>query len=244
MADDFTLDGYRTLLEAFLARGYRAVSFAEAAADHRHLVLRHDLDVSLEAALPLARLEQELGLRATYFVLLSSELYNPAAPPARRVLAALVAQGHAVGLHFDPAAYGQEGADLEEAARSECSLLESLSGRPVEVISFHRPKPDFLGRPGCFAGRRHAYESRFFRDMGYCSDSRGAWHHGHPLDHPALAEGRGLQLLTHPVWWTGGGVAPDARLQALFAERVDRLDRILADNCAAHRRGAWRRGTQ
>ena len=53
------------------------------------------------------------------------------------------------------------------------------------------------------ADRRNTYESKFFKEIGYCSDSRGGWHHGSPLDHAALGEGRALQLLTHAIWWTG-----------------------------------------
>jgi len=64
--------------------------------------------------------------------------------------------------------------------------------------------------------------------MGYCSDSRGAWHHGHPLDHPAVAEGRALQLLTHPIWWTtGAGRDPAATLERFLGQLGDEVRREL-----------------
>ncbi|MBT3172708.1 MAG: hypothetical protein HN333_14900, partial [Rhodospirillaceae bacterium] len=76
-----------------------------------------------------------------------------------------------------------------------------MLGRSVPMISFHRPAPALQGREGRIAGRMHAYEPRFFREIGYCSDSRGAWRHGHPLDHAAVVKGKALQLLIHPLWW-------------------------------------------
>ena len=69
-------------------------------------------------------------------------------------------------------------------------ILGSLPIWPVTMVSFHRPAPELLGHAAPLGGRAHAYQPRFFSDMGYCSDSRGRWGHGHPLEHPAVAEGR------------------------------------------------------
>ena len=65
MTCDFSLQHYRDLLEAARAGGYRFEAF-----DHDpvpgDLFLRHDVDLSLEAAVTLAELEAEAGARATY----------------------------------------------------------------------------------------------------------------------------------------------------------------------------------
>ncbi len=87
---EFTLDGYRALLAAFLNRGYTARSFAEVEPQARHLVLRHDLDMSVQAALPIAEIERDLGLSATYFVLVRTEMYNPFSAAAKRDLQEIV----------------------------------------------------------------------------------------------------------------------------------------------------------
>ena len=42
----------------------------------RVVILRHDIDYSLDKAVALAELERELGVSSTYFVLLTSEFYN------------------------------------------------------------------------------------------------------------------------------------------------------------------------
>lgn len=232
----FTVAGYRALLEALLARGYTVRAFADAEPGAAHLILRHDLDMSLEAALPIAEIEYRLGVAAGYFVLLRSEMYNPFSAAARVVLERLLDLGHEVGLHFDAALYGDDPAALERAGAWECAVLEALLGREVRTVSFHRPAEALQGRAGAFSGRRHAYEPRFFKEMGYCSDSRGAWHHGHPLDHPAVRETRGLQLLTHPIWWIGEG-SPEARLGAFLRARTARLDQELAAHCDVHKAG-------
>lgn len=242
MSRDFSLDSYTVLVGNLLDRGYAAVSFQEADPAVQHLILRHDIDMSVAAALSMAAREAEMGVASTYFVLLRTELYNPWSADARTDLRAIAGLGHEIGLHFDASLYADDAASLEAAAAEECVVLESLTGSPVKTISFHRPAKSLQGLAGALAGRRHAYEPRFFTEMGYCSDSRGAWHHGAPLDHPAVAAGTALQLLTHPIWWVGDAAEPEDRLRRLLAAREAALDEALAENCSVHRKGT-RRGT-
>lgn len=235
MTADFTAAGYAALLAAFRARGYEVRGYGDADPTRRHLLLRHDLDMSIDAALPIAALEAEAGVKATYFVLLRTEMYNAQSAASARALSTIARHGHAIGLHLDASLYADEDAALEAAAAAECAMLERIVGRPVATISFHRPAPRLRGRPGGLAGRRHAYEPRFFAEMGYCSDSRGAWHHGHPLDHPAVAAGRALQLLTHPIWWlTGAGGTVQERLDRFAHGRYQLLRAELGRNCDAY----------
>ena len=201
MSTDFSPVAYRSLLAALLDRGYDVRGYADAVPDQRHLILRHDIDLSLDAALPIAEIERALGLKAHYFVLVRTELYNLFSAAGRDALRRLTALGHDIGLHLDASLYENATAMLGKAAEEECAVLAAATGAPVTVISFHRPAQALLGYPDTLAGRVHAYQPRFFTQMGYCSDSRGAWHYGHPLDHAAVREGRALQLLTHPVWW-------------------------------------------
>jgi hypothetical protein len=232
---DFTSAGYAALLAAFRARGYEVRDYATAEPARRHLILRHDLDMSIEAALPIAASEAEAGVKATYFVLLRSEMYNVQSPASARALTTISEQGHAIGLHLDASLYADDDDALQRAAEAECAVLEQIVARPVATISFHRPASRLKGYAGRLAGRRHAYEPRFFTDMGYCSDSRGAWHHGHPLDHGAVAEGRALQLLTHPIWWQdGAGSTVQERLDRLAYGRYLMLRDELGRNCQTY----------
>lgn len=232
----FSEQGYRDLLRAFRERGYAAVSYDAAEPAARHLILRHDLDMSLTAAEPIAALEAEAGVKAHYFVLLRTEMYNPFSAAGRSSLERLRAFGHEIGLHLDASLYGNDMGALEAAAAWECRALEDAAGAPVRFVSFHRPAAALLGHARTVAGRRHTYEPRFFNEMGYCSDSRGGWHHGAPLDHAAVAQGRALQLLTHPIWWSRSIAGdPVATLDKFRTERDRVLARALSANCDPYR---------
>jgi hypothetical protein len=232
----FTSQSYKALLADLEGHGFVAAGYAEAEPEKRHLILRHDLDMSIEAALTLAEIESALGMRAHYFVLLRTEMYNPWSEAGLSGLRRLRDMGHEVGLHFDASLYDDDDAAIDAAVAEECASLETIVGSPVTTVSFHRPIKRLQGHPGRLAGRIHAYQPRFFHEMGYCSDSRGAWLHGHPLDHPAVAEGRALQLLTHPIWWARSEpLDPVATLDRFRTERDRVLARALAANCDPYR---------
>jgi hypothetical protein len=204
----FDLVHYRELLEAARAGGYRFAFFDRdpAAGD---LLLRHDVDLSLAAAVRLAELEAEAGVAATYFVMKESVFYNLASPEGEAALAQLRALGHRVGLH---AVYPR--AELDE--------------RFDRVVAWHNPEAEFMSVS--LDGAANAMEPRFFVPGQYRSDSNQSWREGCP--HEALARGdfEWLQLLTHPeIWVYPGATMRETMLAMLDAERERRLEQLAAD---------------
>lgn len=232
MSHEFSLASYGALLQALLGLGYRNVSFPEAKPADRHLVVRHDVDMTIDSAARMAEVEAGLGIRADYFVLLRSDLYNPFSASGERGLRRLIGLGHRIGLHFDASIYPDgEAETLDRYCDAECALLESWLGIEVGMVSFHRPAKAYLGMERDIGGRGHTYQPRYFKDLAYCSDSRGGWHYGHPLE-LVRSDQRSLQLLTHPVWWDAQGREnPAERLDRLAADRHDNYRGELARNC-------------
>lgn len=232
---DFTLDAYRRLICGLLDHGYALRSFQDADPGQRHLILRHDIDQSLRSARTMADLEAGQRWTSTWFVLVRTEMYNPFSREAVSHLRAMRDAGHTMGLHLDASHYESDVA-LEQGCALECRMLEDILGSEVPIVSFHRPRPSFIGRIEPIGGRLHSYMPRFTREMGYCSDSRGEWRHGHPLNHPSLQAGRALQLLTHAVWWVGPeGRDATGRLADVLREKAT----IVSDELAANN-DVWR----
>ena len=226
----FSLKEYEKLINGLLERGYEVRDFSEAVPTQSHLVLRHDIDMSLQAAVKIARLEDRLGIAAHYFVLLRTEFYNIFSKNGLHAIEDILRLGHKVGLHFDTSLYTNE--ELENAAEWEIGCLQCVTGREVEMVSFHRPAKSLLGRKEPIAGRCHSYQPKFFKKMAYCSDSRGYWRYGHPYSLEAVKAGRGLQLLTHPIWWTENDYTdPVSRLNQFANDRHLSMQKELARNC-------------
>ena len=231
---DFSPAGYKTLVQGFLDRGYRVRDFVEADPLEPHLVLRHDIDMSLNAAVEIAQVENELGVTAHYFVLLRTEMYNIFSKNGLKAVETILSLGHKVGLHFDASLYDQK--EFEDAAEWEVGCLQCATGTEVEMISFHRPEKYLLGRKEPLAGRRHAYQPRYFKEMAYCSDSRGHWGYGQPQNLKAVEKGHALQLLTHPIWWSLDDYqGPVSRLDQFANERHSYLQKELSKNCEPFR---------
>lgn len=223
---------YRQILREFKAKNYTPVSFSEFDPLQTHLLLRHDVDISLTHAVKLAQVDAEEGFKSTIFVMVSSHLYNTSTKLSRSQLSDMLGMGHEIGLHFDPAVYGKD-ANLEAAARLECDQLENILGREVTVTAAHRPGvacPYFLGMPGHFADRLHAYAPAFFHETTYLSDSVGYWSHGNPLAHPTFKNSKAMHLLMHPYLWTSSGGTLSDKISRILDEHSGALTSAAKDN--------------
>ena len=198
----FSPEGFINLIEIFKQENYQFVRFNEVKAKSKHIVLRHDVDMSIESAVKMASIEHDIGIQATYFFLLSSHFYNLNTLDSKSSLMKILELGHTIGLHFDASIYPQKKESLEKAANDECFILEKILDKKINVISFHRPISDLQGLDGNFAGRLHAYNPFFFNKIGYCSDSQGIFRFGLPFEQESFTKKTAMQLLIHPIWWT------------------------------------------
>ena len=100
---DFTLDTYRSLLEALKRNGYRTLTMQEyVTAQHQHdmddakiAVLRHDVDLHAERSLQTAQLEHSLGMRATYYFRVIPQSNKP------HIINQIAELGHEIGYHYE-----------------------------------------------------------------------------------------------------------------------------------------------
>ncbi len=215
---------------AYLAKLYAAlksdfvpalIGDAEGAAPAtgRRAFVRHDLDVSLTRALPLARKEAEWGVPSTYHVMIDSPFYDLVSPRSKAALTELARLGHEIGLHYDLAARRMKEADpiaREADIERACGELEALLGAPVRSLSFHRPVQELVNGPLRVAGRVSGYGKELFG--WYISDSRARWREGEPLVSLGKPRAESLQILIHPIWWGEAHAHPGHRLREFLVE--------------------------
>lgn len=208
MSCAFTLDHYRELLAAARVGGYRFATF-EAPPGRGDLILRHDVDLSLDAALRMAELEAEEGATATYFLMTESVFYNLASPEGVSAVARLRELGHRVGLH---------------AVYPNAALDERFD----PVVAWHNPDPEYMTAP--VPGAVNVMQDGWFDPPTYRSDSNQRWRFGCP--HEVLRAGAfpWLQLLTHPEIWVYPGSTMGQTMRAMLdAERQRRLEQLAED---------------
>jgi len=183
MSCGFSLDHYGELLDAAAAGGYRWASF-DAKPRAGDLFLRHDVDLSLEAALELARLEHERDVRATYFLMTESVFYNLDSHGGLQAQRQLRTWGHAVGLHaVHPRAEPDDRFDA--------------------VLAWHNPEAGYVHEP--VAGFVNVMQPPWFTKGKYRSDSNQHWREGCPHEELRAGAFEWLQLLVHPEIWVYSG---------------------------------------
>lgn len=221
-AEDFSY-GYLERLYTEIGRRFviRQLGHGAPPSGDPYAFIRHDVDVSLERAVALARKEAEWGIQSTYHVMLDSPLYNIGFPESRAALRELAALGHEIGLHVD----ASRGTDIDDA----CAELEGAIGNAVASISFHRPRPQDFGGPAYIAGRVNAYGHHLTR--WYLSDSRGRFREGDPIASICKPRTDDLQILIHPMWWSEQHAHPALRLRS-WAHQVSATSQDYARTAA------------
>lgn len=172
-----------------------------ASKTYKHVcLLRHDVDVSMDFALDMARIEAAHGVRSTYFVMLRSPVYNLMSRHGTKVLEELISLGHEIGLHFDVSAALGTGKSLPDQIELELRFLSELSGCRVNAFSFHQPSDVAIRMQVCLPGVINTYHSKQLQGYYYISDSNRTWRDVDPFELIEREEPL-VHILLHPVWW-------------------------------------------
>ena len=206
MSCSFDLTHYEEILEAAKAGGYR-FAFFDTPPEPGTVILRHDVDLSLDAALRLAEVETDAGAAATYFLMTRSEFYNLDSQSGEDAVDRLRRLGHRVGLH----------AVWPYVDRDD---------RFDPVLAWHNPDPEYMRNP--VEELVNVMEAPW-ADV-YRSDSNQHWRQGCPHEELTAGAFERLQLLTHPeIWVYPGETMRETMLAMLDAERERRLRQLAAD---------------
>lgn len=239
---EFSYQAYKGLLELLNSGGYVFCDYHNYISAPRCVILRHDIDTSLEQAVRLAELEAENGVKSTYFVLLRTDFYNVASQRSQEQLRRILALGHEIGLHFDEVAYGRVLTEDEtkENIIKECGILSALLDAPITTVSMHRPSKATLDANIEIPGIVNSYGKTFFHDFKYLSDSRRRWREP-VLDIIRSGEYDRLHILTHAFWYheqeqdisqTVGAFVRNANREryAQMAENITDIQSILRED--------------
>jgi hypothetical protein len=204
----FDLEHYRELLEAATTGGYRFASFEEPpqAGD---LLLRHDVDLSLDAAVQMAEVEAAADAWSTWFLMTRSAFYNLDSREGARAIARLRELGGRIAHHAV-----WPNVDLDE--------------RFDPVVVWHNPDTEFMS--AAVEGATNVMAPPWFDAEHYRSDSNQQWRHGCPHNGLERGEFDWLQLLIHPeIWVYDGQTMSETMRSFLDADRKARLELLRKD---------------
>lgn len=221
---DFSTDHYREIV-ATIGRTHEMLSFRNAQLlgpalfdIPKFVIMRHDVEFSVPAALRLAEIDASEGVASTFFLLQTSE-YNPFEEEEAGRIRQILELGHDIGIHYDAALLERLDLDPSVVVQAQVSLFEAFFDTTVHAMSSHLPMRS--GTTFSLPGILDVYDPPYMVDMKYLSDSTQQWREGVVTDN--LSRHDRIHLLTHEYVWHPSGWHWSA---LLFAEANDKFQRM------------------
>jgi len=228
-----SLEDYLILLSTFIDSGYQIRKFDSKSLSLNvpKLFIRHDVDVSVESALHLARIESEKGLYSSYFFMLRSPFYNLLSTSSIQALTEIYEIGHDICLHIDSSLY----TNLRTGLSQEFQVLKFFYPffKP-NIFSLHCPIRLNMGQDDLELNNLYQNTSGhkiFGRPVHYISDSMGEWRYGYPTKSEGFERKESVQLVTHPIWWIQKGLTPIEKIKSCLGgfsqQKIDLIKEFL-----------------
>ena len=229
----FCYKDYEKILEYLLQNGYSLTLDWRSFPQDKAVALRHDVDIIPELCMQLARIEESMDCRSTWFFLESNGLYSIYDSYTRNIIENLISRGHSVQLHLDASNVKNE-QQMNDLFDKSAEKWFDLFGVNLECISFHRPGTFGL-LPNCVEYRWHekircTYDGDIFFSAEYISDSNRK-----PISIETIKEKiekskKGIQILTHPLWWADEELGIEEVRRRVEQASINRSNRILHEN--------------
>ncbi|MCH5270473.1 MAG: hypothetical protein J1E83_06945 [Lachnospiraceae bacterium] len=237
----FSFEDYREILRIVKSTGLQA-SYKEALERDRFIIMRHDVEYSVERAYELAKVETSMDFVSTYFFQWTNNSYNILSRKNMDMVKDMHERGHQIGLHY--ALNGMT--DMEQIRKQiikEMQILSEMFGFAVDIFSVHRPSKDVLRENIKLPGIINAYQDDFFTFaenvteetpvvVKYLSDANHIWRYGYPDEKNILSHDK-VQILTHPFAWTKKGYDNFENYKSLVQEKttevIDSIDKECKD---------------
>lgn len=190
------------MLKEALGKGYKFILYDQLNDQNPLLcVLRHDIDIDLHLALEMAKIEADLGIKSTYFIMLRSPVYNLFSRSNSIALNQILILGHDLGLHYDAGFHSRKSIPLVKSIMNEIKVLETMFGKKIKCVSFHQPSKEIISSNLDLKPFKNTYNDYDMAGFHYVSDSNKNWKKESAYEIYSNKIYDKFQLLIHPIWW-------------------------------------------
>ena len=232
MTCNFTLKHYEEICNIIAKSQYKLCFFNDCFLNFKNiLILRHDVDQSLEQSIKIAKIENKYKIKSTFFIWLRSPFYNIFEKKYSDIIYEIINLDHQIGLHFDESSYRIENEiDLNNYIEKEIHTLKSFFKINIYTVSMHRPSKWILDNNIQLKKYTNVYNKKYFKDFKYLSDSRRQWKEGCICKKINTIKYNKLHILIHPFWWTNNSVNLNKRMANFIKEKSSKIDLDLVNN--------------
>ncbi|MCM1086921.1 MAG: hypothetical protein NC419_02115 [Muribaculaceae bacterium] len=235
----FSFEDYKEIIRIIKSTG-RYAHYREALGKDKFIIMRHDVEYSVERAYELSRVEQSMDFVSTYFFQWTNNSYNVLSRKNLDMIRDMHERGQHIGLHF--ALNGMtDMSEIRKRIQKEMDILSEMFGFEIKEFSIHRPSKDVLRENIKLEGIINAYQDDFFTFaenitnetpvmVKYMSDANHIWRYGYP-DEENITSYDKVQILTHPFAWCKEGYNNFNNYRALVQEKYQELIASIDQEC-------------
>lgn len=235
----FSFSDYKEIIRIIKSTD-RYMDYHKALTSDKFILMRHDVEYSVERAYELAKVESSMDFTSTFFFQWTNNSYNILSRKNKDLIKDMHERGHTIGLHF--ALNGMT--DMEQIKKQiakEMDILNSMFEFKIDTFSIHRPSKDVLRENIKLPGIINAYQDEFFTfaenvtentpvSVKYLSDANHIWRYGYP-DEKNILENDKVQILTHPFAWCKKGYDNFDNYKSLIKEKYIELVNSVDNEC-------------
>ncbi|MBQ9926663.1 MAG: hypothetical protein IJO65_01680 [Lachnospiraceae bacterium] len=235
----FSFDDYKEIVRIVKNVGTHA-TYKEALNRDKFILMRHDVEYSVDRAYALAKVESSMDFTSTYFFQWTNNSYNVLSRRNMDMIKDMHERGHQIGLHF--ALNGMT--DMKQIRKQivkEMDILSEMFGFKTDTFSFHRPSKDVLRENIKLPGIINAYQDDFFTfaenvtedtpvKVKYMSDANHIWRYGYPNKDNITGYDK-VQILTHPFAWCKKGYDNFNNYKLLAEEKFKEIIESIDNEC-------------
>ena len=171
---DFTIKSYCSLLESLQISGYTFLPFKEyihtnhsitQSPNQQVIILRHDVDDMKLNSLRFAKIQNELGIKGTYYFRIVPQSYN------EQVIKEIAKLGHEIGYHYEDVDLISQKSKVKGQKLSENKLIDSAYQSFCENLDLFRKNFDIKticmhGSPRSKYDNRDIWKKYDYRNLG------------------------------------------------------------------------------
>ena len=155
----FSYDDYKEMIRIIQSTG-RYCCYADALGRDKFVIMRHDVEYSVERAYQMARVEQSMDFASTFFFQWTNNTYNILSRRNMDMIKDMHERGQHIGLHF--ALNGMtDMQQIRKRIKMEMEILSEMFGFEITEFSIHRPSKDVLRENIKMDGILNAYQDDF-----------------------------------------------------------------------------------
>lgn len=210
---DCSYTTYRKIINK-IKQTQKYMDYTNAINSDAFVVMRHDIEFSIDRAYQMAKVESECDFKSSYFVQITNNAYNALSKKNIELLKAMYDMGHYIGLHY----HRNDLLDIEQIKEEisfQTKVLSESLGININRFSLHRPAIEHLKTEIKVENMINTYGEDFFTftensstlddsKVKYIADSNHQWKYGLPTDEFFDTYPK-IQILVHPLSWSENG---------------------------------------